>query len=63
MLSACARRLDARRRGALVAGPLAVFGAALWLANRRANAKLAAMSEDDGESAAEEPEPEPTESG
>ena len=29
----------------LVAGPLAVFGGALWLANRRANAKLAAMAE------------------
>ena len=28
----------------LVAGPLAVFGGALWLANKRANANLAAQA-------------------
>ena len=33
----------------LVAGPLAVFGGALWLANRRANAKLAAIADDSEE--------------
>lgn len=38
----------------LVAGPLAVFGGALVLANRRANTKLAAL-------AAEEAAAEPTE--
>ena len=31
----------------LVAGPLAVFGGALWLANKRANAKLAELAEQD----------------
>ena len=35
----------------LVAGPLAVFGAALWLANRRANAKLARMADDEPDDA------------
>lgn len=38
----------------LVAGPLAVFGGALWLANRRANAKLSAMAEDPADEAVDD---------
>ena len=35
----------------LVAGPLAVFGGALMLANKRANAKLAAQAALEGDAA------------
>lgn len=39
----------------MVAGPLLVFASVLWLANRRANNRLAALAATDGDG---EPDPE-----